>query len=104
MLDRRVRGPAAEVPFFGSSALLSIAPYLLSIRTGAPILTGAATFTPEGSPQGRITSVHGPEIQRLGPQATTAAIARQIENLIRSSPAQWHIPTDPQQLPWRPSP
>lgn len=101
MADRRVQGPAIEVPFFGAPALFSSVPYLLSLRTGAPILTGAAIATSAGPTVGRITSVRGADLDAPGPREAMAGVAREIEGLIRACPGQWHIPTDLDQLVWR---
>jgi KDO2-lipid IV(A) lauroyltransferase len=103
MLDRRVRSASVEADLFGASAALSLAPYALARRTGAPILT-AATTTP--APERRAVRFGGlhlvgdPSSASSGPRQTTQRLVAELERFIRRAPEQWHVPAVRSELPW----
>jgi KDO2-lipid IV(A) lauroyltransferase len=105
LCDRVVGGSAeVEVPFFGERTSLPAGPAVLSIRTGAPILPVGVYF--ERAPGSHVAVILPPvEISSSGRlrdrvAATTQALARDLESLIRAAPTQWHLlqpnwPSDP---------
>ncbi len=102
MLDRRPRTAAIDVDFFGSAAVSSVAPWILSTRTGAPILTGAMKTLSFSS--GRVAKLlaayEARSLKALSIREGTQRLIADIENLIRWAPQQWHVPTQRNQLPW----
>jgi KDO2-lipid IV(A) lauroyltransferase len=101
MADRRVRGPAVQVRFFGHPASISMVPHLLAQRCSAPIFAGATTWIPGNRTVGHLVEVFDPTRDDAQANTTMAVVIRHFERLIRGAPAQWHIPADLGELPWR---
>jgi KDO2-lipid IV(A) lauroyltransferase len=89
--DRHVAGAAVEVPFFGARAPLPLGPALLAVETGRPLYLGAVRRLGGGRYAGRLYPVpvatEGDRRARI--LATTAAIARAMEEAIAVAPDQW---------------
>jgi lauroyl/myristoyl acyltransferase len=101
MVDRRVRGPSVEATFFDRPASISMVPYLLARRCGAPLFVGGTTWAGDGQSAGRVVEIFDPTRGDAGADATMATAIQHLEVLIRSAPAQWHIPADSGELPWQ---
>jgi KDO2-lipid IV(A) lauroyltransferase len=91
--DRDLSGRGLEVDFFGERVRLPRGPALLSVRTGAPILTAAVYFA-DGGWRGEL----GPLLEALPGEPEGEAVfritqemARAFEGLIRAAPEQWHV-------------
>ena len=88
------KGVPTVVEFFGEPTSLPIGPAMLAIRGGAPILPVASFFRPG---RGHHVVVRDPvDVAQDGSlrdrvHATTANVARALEDLIRTAPAQWHL-------------
>jgi KDO2-lipid IV(A) lauroyltransferase len=89
LCDRDLSGRGIKTLFFGEETTLPAGPAALALRTRAPLLLGAAYFTPTG---------HQLILQRLElpPEAkevaeVTRLIAVGLEQLIRKAPEQWHL-------------
>jgi phosphatidylinositol dimannoside acyltransferase len=93
-----------EVEFFGERTMLPAGPATLALRSGATLVT-AATYFGHRSDE-HLTVVCPPvPIERAGKlrqdvQVATQSLARQLEELIRRAPTQWHLmqpnwPSDP---------
>lgn len=93
LADQYAKKYGVWVPFFGRLASTTPAPALLSLRTGAPIVTGYAR---------RVPGMYKFEVfcdEPIRPEPTgdreadvlriTAEIARRTESYIRKSPEQW---------------
>lgn len=101
--DRDLSGRGIAVSFFGKQTTMPAGPAVLSLRSGAPILP-AAVYSPSF---GRHHALIRPPLARPegGSIATrvreiTAALAKELESLIRAAPEQWHVlqplwPSDP---------
>lgn len=94
--DRPVPGVAAvEVPFFGRPTRLPAGPATVALRSGAPLLPCAMYFG--ATTGGHVALIRPPlAVARQGRfrddvVATAAALAAQLEELIRAAPAQWHV-------------
>jgi KDO2-lipid IV(A) lauroyltransferase len=94
LADRDLAGNGVEVAFFGEKTTLPAGPALISLRSGAPLLTCAIYQRPHGhyhavlSPPldttrtGRMRD----DVRRL-----TQDLAASLEDLIRAAPEQWHL-------------
>lgn len=93
-----------DVEFFGERTTVPAGPALFSIRTGAALLPVATYFT--SRVDGHHAVVRPPVVSRGSGSlrddvaATTQALTREIEALIRREPSQWHLfqpnwPSDP---------
>jgi len=102
--DRDLVGNGAEVEFFGERTRLPAGPATMALRTGAAILPAAIYLRPRG----RCHAVIRPALpvkptgQGLRADITelTQSLARELEELIRVAPEQWHMmqpnwPSDP---------
>jgi lauroyl/myristoyl acyltransferase len=102
--DRDIGGNGVEVEFFGEVTRLPAGPATLAFRTGAALLP-AAVFV---RPGGRFHATIRPPIpvERSGRglredvRAVTQVLAREMEDMIRAAPEQWHMfqpnwPSDP---------
>ncbi len=99
MLDRHPQTGGAEVEFFGRRAVLSAAPLILARRTGAPVIVGGLKAQETGGHLVRIAPTSAVTTSNSG-VAWLQGITRQLEDLIRWAPDQWHIPPRIAQLPW----
>jgi phosphatidylinositol dimannoside acyltransferase len=112
LLSDRLVGPTAgvEVSFFGAKAKLPAGPVTMAVRSGAPLLAAAIYY---GRPAISHTIVFRAPVEvaagqrfRATVEAGTQALAKELEQLIRAAPTQWHMtqpnwPDDPQlRSPW----
>jgi phosphatidylinositol dimannoside acyltransferase len=94
LADRDLAGSGVEVEFFGEKTTLPGGPALLSLRSGAPIMTCAIYQRPhdrfhaliQPALDTRRTGRLRQDVQRL-----TEEMARGLESLIREAPEQWHL-------------
>lgn len=101
--DRDLKGKGVEVEFFGERTTMPPGPATLAIRTGAPLLPVGCYFSDGGY---RVVvrpplpmPEDGPKSGRVA--ALTQTLARELEEIIRAAPHQWHLvvpnwPTDQQ--------
>jgi KDO2-lipid IV(A) lauroyltransferase len=93
LCDRDLDGGGVEVEFLGERTTLPAGPATLAVRTGAPLLPTAVYFEPPG----HVGRVRPPlPIERSGRLRddvgrVTQALARELEELIRIAPDQWHL-------------
>lgn len=92
--DRDVAGNGVPVRFFGRETSMPVGPVMLSIRSGAPLITAFA-YRVEG---GRFLACIDPplEIERTGNLRedlcrNTQRVAAVLEAAIRRSPEQWAV-------------
>jgi KDO2-lipid IV(A) lauroyltransferase len=92
--DRDLGGRGVEVEFFGERTTLPSGPATLALRSGAPIIPGAAYFRPGG----RTLCVLRPPLDtarrgsvREDSVRITQQLAGELEVLIRRAPDQWHL-------------
>jgi lauroyl/myristoyl acyltransferase len=93
LCDRDIGRGGVEVEFFGERTTLPSGPAVLALRTGAPLLPTAVYDDGPGHrgvvrppvPAERTGSFRG-DVTRV-----TQALAVELEALIRSAPAQWHL-------------
>jgi len=105
LCDRDIGGGGVEVEFFGERTLLPGGPATLSLRTGAPVLPVGVYFRPPGhlgDVRGPIPAVRQGRL-RDDVARVTQLIARELEDLIRAAPEQWHLlqPNWPSDPGWR---
>ncbi len=99
--DRDLTGSGIPVQFMGSTARIPAGPAILSIRTGAPVMTGFFVRN-HGSGRPYLCCIDPPlEVDRSGgpDQAVsclTQAITDSIADKIRKFPDQWYV----FQSPW----
>lgn len=103
--DRDIQRSGVEVEFFGEITTLPAGPATLALRTGAPVLPTAVYFTDRTD--GHLGVVRPPlDTERTDGrlrddvERVTAALADELEHLIRRAPTQWHLfqpnwPSDP---------
>jgi lauroyl/myristoyl acyltransferase len=103
--DRDIQRSGVEVEFFGETTTLPAGPATLALRTGAPVLPTAVYFTDRTD--GHLGVVRPPlDTERTDARLrddvgrVTAALAVELEHLIRRAPTQWHLfqpnwPSDP---------
>jgi KDO2-lipid IV(A) lauroyltransferase len=91
--DRDLKGRGVEVTFFEETTTLPPGPATLAIKTGAPLLPVAPYFDGAGHRVVIGPPLPVPAIQPRSEQvrALTQSLAREMENLIRRSPRQWHL-------------
>jgi lauroyl/myristoyl acyltransferase len=105
--DRDFDGRGVWLPFFGAPAPFPRGPFVLSQRTGAPLIPTFITYTPELrfrvelAPPIRIESAGDPELA-LGDAMRSWVQA--LEDAIRRHPAQWYTFYDPWLEVERPEP
>jgi phosphatidylinositol dimannoside acyltransferase len=92
--DRDLGGRGIEVEFFGERTTLPSGPATLALRSGAPIIPGAAYF----GPGRRNFCVLRPPLDtarrgsvRDDSARITQQLAGELEGLIRRAPDQWHL-------------
>jgi phosphatidylinositol dimannoside acyltransferase len=91
--DRDLGGRGVDVEMFGATRKMPVGPALLSIKTGAPLLS-CPVFTTE---DGWITYISEPlEVERTGDTRTdvtalTRALAASFERAIAAKPVDWHM-------------
>lgn len=92
LCDRDVDGTGGVYEFFGEPTSLPRGPATLALRTNSVIVT-AAGFEAGANYRGVINPPIAAERQgslREDVDRVTAAVNRQLEELIRSAPEQWH--------------
>ena len=98
LLSDRVVGDTlgVEVEFFAERTRLPAGPVTLGLRTGAPVVPAAVYFT--GADSGHLAVVRPPlpltrSSARLRDDITagTQLLAREMEELLRREPTQWHL-------------
>jgi KDO2-lipid IV(A) lauroyltransferase len=103
-IPRNGKRSGIEVEFFGERTTVPSGPALFSIRTGAALLPVATYFTRRTDGHHAIVRppvvARGTGSLRDDVAATTQALTREIESLIRREPSQWHLfqpnwPSDP---------
>lgn len=101
--DRDISGSGIEVDFLGEKTKLPDGPAILALRTGAPIAVGALYQRPGGRYHAVVLDPIEVEQGKADPERVreiTEAVTRNIEELIRREPGQWHLfqpnwPSDP---------
>lgn len=84
--DLTKKGPVVE--FFGEPCRLPPGPAALARRTGKPVSAGAFLATPDGWH----ADVRAPvDISHLSIDEGTQVVAHELEHLIGTYPAQWHV-------------
>jgi KDO2-lipid IV(A) lauroyltransferase len=94
LADRDLAGNGVEIEFFGEKTTLPAGPALLALRTGAALMTCAIYQRPHG----HYHAVLNPPLDskrtgrlREDVGRLTADMARELEELIRVAPEQWHL-------------
>lgn len=85
--DRDIAGGGVDVDFFGERTSLPAGPASLAARLTVPLLPTAVYF--KGA--GHHAVVRSPLALAGDPVADTQALARELEDLIRAAPEQWHL-------------
>ena len=92
LADRDLSGTGIDVEFFGERTTVPGGPALLALRTGAPLVVGAAYYTADGGHVGRFFRVIPAErVGRMRDDVTrvTQDLVAEIEAAIRLAPEQW---------------
>jgi KDO2-lipid IV(A) lauroyltransferase len=91
--DRDLRGRGIVVEFFGESTTLPPGPASLALKTGAPLLPVAPYFDGLGHRVVVRPPIPVPELGSRSEKVAdmTQALAREMEELIRVEPRQWHL-------------
>lgn len=91
--DRDLKGRGVEVEFFGERTTLPPGPATLAVRTGAPLFPVGCYFKDDGYRvvvhDALAVPDHGSRTERV--VALTQALARELEDIIRHAPRQWHL-------------
>lgn len=85
--DRDIAGGGVEVEFFGERTTLPGGPATLAARFGAPLMPTAVYFKGDG----HHAVVRAPLALAGDAKVDTQALARELEELIRAAPEQWHL-------------
>jgi KDO2-lipid IV(A) lauroyltransferase len=101
--DRDISGSGIEVEFLGEKTKLPDGPAVLALRTGAPIAVGALYQRPAGRYHAVVLDpieVEPGKADAGRVREITEAVTRNIEELIKREPGQWHLfqpnwPSDP---------
>ncbi|HVR34080.1 MAG TPA: phosphatidylinositol mannoside acyltransferase [Acidimicrobiia bacterium] len=93
LCDRDIKGKGVLVEFFGERTTMPAGPASLAIRTGAPLMAAATYFDGDGHHVVIRPPIAIPDGGERGGriQAATQVLAREIEDLIRAAPDQWHL-------------
>ena len=95
LCDRDIQGGGIEVEFFGEKTTMPAGPATLALRTGAPILPTGVYFTNRRN--GHLADIRRAlPIERTGHLRDdivriTQDLTRELEDLIRKAPEQWHM-------------
>jgi len=92
LADRDLSGTGIEVEFFGERTTVPGGPALLALRTGAPLVAGAAYFADGSGHVGRFLAeipTHREGRMRDDVTRVTRALVREMEAAIRVAPEQW---------------
>lgn len=94
LCDRDLQGNGVEVEFFSERVTMPAGPATLALRTGAT-LVAAACYAGPGRDHFAVISAPIPAARtaRLREDVTrvTQLVARELEDLIRRAPEQWHV-------------
>jgi phosphatidylinositol dimannoside acyltransferase len=101
--DRDIAGSGIEVEFFGEKTKIPNGPAVLALRTGAALAVGALFQRPGGRYHAVVLDpidVEAGKTDENRVRALTEQTVRQMEELIRREPGQWHLfqpnwPSDP---------
>jgi KDO2-lipid IV(A) lauroyltransferase len=101
--DRDIAGSGIEVEFFGEKTKIPNGPAVLALRTGAALAVGALFQRPGGRYHAVVLDPIDVEAGKTDPdrvRALTEQVVKQMEELIRREPGQWHLfqpnwPSDP---------
>jgi phosphatidylinositol dimannoside acyltransferase len=101
--DRDIAGSGIEVEFFGEKTLIPNGPAVLALRTGAALAVGALFQRPGGRYHAVVLDpidVEAGKTEEHRVRALTEQVVKQMEDLIRREPGQWHLfqpnwPSDP---------
>ncbi len=94
LADRDIDGAGVEVEFFGERTTLPAGPATLALRSGADLIPCAMYQRPHNGHHGLVRPPMAVERRgklREDVQRITQDIARQLEELIRIEPTQWHL-------------
>jgi lauroyl/myristoyl acyltransferase len=92
--DRDIAGGGVEVELFGATTTMPAGPVTMALRTGAPLIPAAIYF--DGA-RGHHTVVRPPLVMeregrfRDDVARYTQVLAKELEELIRAAPEQWHV-------------
>jgi lauroyl/myristoyl acyltransferase len=101
--DRDIAGSGIDVEFFGEKTKIPNGPAVLALRTGATLVVGALFQRPGGRYHAVVLDPIDVEAGKTDAdrvRALTEQTVRQMEDLIRREPGQWHLfqpnwPSDP---------
>ncbi len=101
--DRDIAGSGIDVEFFGEKTKIPNGPAVLALRTGAALAVGALFQRPGGRYHAVVLDpidVEAGKTDEDRVRALTEETVRQMEELIRREPGQWHLfqpnwPSDP---------
>lgn len=101
--DRDIAGSGIEVEFFGEKTLIPNGPAVLALRTGAALAVGALYQRPGRRYHAVVLDpidVEAGKTEEHRVRVLTEHVVRQMEELIRREPGQWHLfqpnwPSDP---------
>ena len=93
LCDRDIAGHGIDVEFFGEHTTLPGGPATLALRTGATLIT-AAVYSGPGHDHSAVVNPPIPT-ERIGSLRAdvtriTQQVAKELEELIRRAPEQWH--------------
>lgn len=94
-IDRDITGTGRPMPFFGREAKIPTGPTALALRMGTPLFPVCVYRLPDdsykvdGFPLVIAESTGDPDADEL---RVTQQLLRQIEDMIRAHPEQWHVP------------
>jgi KDO2-lipid IV(A) lauroyltransferase len=91
LIDQDIDAPGAFVEFFGHPAWTPTGAAFMALRAGSPAITAFAVRLPNGSMRVTVKPVALTSTGDTVPDsaASTAAITAEIEQAIRTQPAQW---------------
>lgn len=90
--DRDLTGRGIPVEMFGAERTMPLGPAALAVSTGAPIVAAAVHTTSDGW----TCTLSAVDVPRTGDRRTdvaalTVAIAVELERIISTEPADWHL-------------
>ena len=94
-IDRDITGTGRAMPFFGREAKIPTGPTALALRMGTPLFPVCVyrlpddTYQVDGFPLVIAESTGDADADEL---RVTQQLLRQIEDMIRAHPEQWHVP------------
>jgi len=94
-IDRDITGTGRMMPFFGREAKIPTGPTALALRMGTPLFPVCVyrladdTYQVDGFP---LVIAESTGDQAADELRVTQQLLRQIEDMIRAHPEQWHVP------------